>query len=39
MGAISESELKAAADQSGNPKIWTADKYSQDELKRLIPPR
>ena len=34
-----EPRLKAAADLSGNPKVWTADQYTQDELRRLIPPR
>jgi len=33
----SEKGLKQAADESGNPKIYTSDKYTQDELKRLIP--
>jgi hypothetical protein len=32
-----EIRLKAAADASGNPKVWTADKYSQEELRKLIP--
>jgi hypothetical protein len=32
-----EAQLKAAADASGNPKLWTAGEYSQDELRRLIP--
>ncbi len=30
---------KARADLSGNPKIWTADQYSQKELRSLIPTR
>ncbi len=29
--------LKAAADASGNPKIWTAEQYDQNFLKTLIP--
>ena len=32
-------KLKKAADQSGDPKVWTSDEYSQDELRRLIPAR
>jgi hypothetical protein len=32
-------KAKALADKSGNPKIWTADEYSQDELRRLISTR
>ncbi len=35
----SEPALKAAADASGNPRIWTAEEYTQDELRRLIPAR
>ncbi len=31
-----EVRLKAAADASGNPKVWTADQHSQDFLKSLI---
>jgi hypothetical protein len=34
---LAEPRLKKAADESGNPKIWTAREYSQDELRRLIP--
>ncbi len=34
-----EPGLKKAADESGNPKIWTADRYSQEFLKSLIPSR
>lgn len=30
-------KLKAEADQSGNPKIWTADQYDQEFLRTLIP--
>ena len=32
-----EKTLKQAADESGNPKTWTAGEYSQDFLKSLIP--
>ena len=32
-----EARLKAAADASGNPKIWTNREYDQDFLKSLIP--
>jgi hypothetical protein len=32
-----EASLKAAADASGNPKIWTAGECSQEFLKSLIP--
>jgi len=34
-----EARLKAAADQSGNPKIYRASEHGQDFLKSLIPPR
>lgn len=34
-----EKTLKQAADESGNPKVWRAGEYSQDELRRLIPPQ
>jgi hypothetical protein len=30
-------ELKKAADQSGNPRIWRAGEYSQEFLRSLIP--
>ncbi len=30
-------KAKALADKSGNPKIWTADKYDQAFLQGLIP--
>jgi hypothetical protein len=36
---LAEPRLKKAADESGNPKVWTAKEYSQEELKRLIPTR
>jgi hypothetical protein len=29
--------LKAAADRSGNPRIWTNEECSQEELRSLIP--
>jgi hypothetical protein len=32
-----EGPLKQAADESGNPKVWTAGEYNQDFLKSLIP--
>jgi hypothetical protein len=32
-------KLKKVADQSGDPKVWTADRFSQDFLKSLIPGR
>jgi len=32
-----EKTLKQAADESGNPKTWTAGEYSQDFLRALIP--
>jgi len=31
-----EKSLKQAADESGNPKIWRAEDYSQDFLRSLI---
>jgi hypothetical protein len=34
-----EKGLKQAADESGNPKVWTAAEHSQDFLRSLIPPR
>ena len=36
---LAEPRLKKAADESGNPKIWTAEEFSQEELRRLIPSR
>lgn len=36
-GRKAEVRLKAAADASGNPKVWTAGQYSQKVLKSLIP--
>jgi hypothetical protein len=32
-----EKRLKAAADASGNARIWTADQCTQEELRKLIP--
>jgi len=32
-----EKTLKQAADESGNPKVWTAKEHSQDFLRTLIP--
>jgi hypothetical protein len=32
-----EGTLKQAADESGNPKVWRAGEYSQEELRELIP--
>ncbi len=32
-----EGQLKKGADQSGNPKVWTAEEYSQEFLRSLIP--
>lgn len=37
--ANAEKGIKKAADESGNPKVWTAQECSQDFLKSLIPPR
>ena len=34
-----EIRLQAAADASGNPKIWTAEEYGQEFLESLIPAR
>ena len=34
-----EPRLKAAADASGNPKIWRAEECSQEFLGNLIPRR
>jgi len=34
-----EGTLKQAADESGNPRVWRAGEYSQEELRRLIPSR
>ena len=34
-----EAQLKAAADASGNPKVWRAETHSQEELRKLIPMR
>jgi hypothetical protein len=34
-----EKQFKKGADQSGNPKVWTAKEYSQDFLKSLISQR
>jgi hypothetical protein len=31
-----EDKLQKEADQSGNPKVWTAKEYSQEFLKSLI---
>jgi len=31
-----EDKLQKEADQSGNPKVWTAEEYSQEFLKSLI---
>jgi uncharacterized OB-fold protein len=36
-GRVVERRLKAEADESGNPKIYTAAECSQDFLKSLIP--
>ena len=36
---LAEPRLKKAADESGNPKIWTAGECSQDFLRSLIPSR
>jgi hypothetical protein len=36
---LNERKIQIAADESGNPKVWTAAEYSQDELRRLIPTR
>jgi hypothetical protein len=30
-------KLKAEGDASGNPRIWTREQYSQEDLRRLIP--
>jgi uncharacterized membrane protein YvbJ len=38
-GRVVETRLKAAADASGNSKIWTAGEFSQDFLRSLIPQR
>ena len=32
----SEKQLQKEADQSGNPKVWTAEEYSQEFLASLI---
>ncbi len=37
--SLAAPRLQKAADESGNPKIWTADKYSQKFLQSLIPRR
>jgi hypothetical protein len=34
---FAEPRLKAAADLSGNPKVWTAGECSQEFLRSLIP--
>ena len=34
-----EGILKQEADESGNPKVYRAGEYTQDELRRLIPER
>jgi hypothetical protein len=34
---LAEPRLKMAADESGNPRIWTSDRYSQKFLRSLIP--
>ena len=34
---LAEPRLKKAADESGNPRVWTADRYSQEFLRSLIP--
>jgi hypothetical protein len=34
---LAEPRLKKAADESGNPKVWTAEECSQDFLRSLIP--
>jgi hypothetical protein len=36
-GRVIELKLKAAADESGNPKVYTAAECSQEFLKSLIP--
>ena len=36
MGRKVEVRLKAAADASGNPRIWTSKDYSQEFLRGLI---
>ena len=37
--AMVEGRLKREADESGNPKVWTAAECSQDFLRSLIPGR
>jgi hypothetical protein len=38
LGALMK-QLKEEADASGNPKVWTAQEYSQEFLRGLIPGR
>jgi predicted amidophosphoribosyltransferase len=38
-GRKAETRLKAAADASGNSKVWRAGEFSQDFLRSLIPQR